>query len=93
MRSTFSQRKKMALGLLMLCWHNIHHSHHKWTGWRREDPTIPYETISEASSSQKRLMDFVWKYWSFLAITTVFTINILGFPVMNWKNILHPIKM
>jgi acyl-lipid omega-6 desaturase (Delta-12 desaturase) len=44
-------------------WQQVHHAHHKWTGWREKDPTIPEITFEQLSKTQIRLINFCWKYW------------------------------
>ena len=44
-------------------WKLVHHAHHKWTGWREFDPTIPERKFEELTPGQIRFIDFCWKYW------------------------------
>lgn len=44
-------------------WVLIHNAHHKWTGWREFDPTIPEKRFEELTPFQIKLVDFCWKYW------------------------------
>lgn len=44
-------------------WKYIHHAHHKWTGWREMDPTIPERKFEELTAGQIRLVNFCWKFW------------------------------
>jgi fatty acid desaturase len=44
-------------------WQQVHHAHHKWTGWREKDPTIPEITFDQLSKTQIKLINFCWKYW------------------------------
>lgn len=44
-------------------WKYVHKVHHKWTGWREMDPTVPNEPFENMSKSQKKIVDFCWRYW------------------------------
>lgn len=44
-------------------WKYVHQAHHKWTGWREMDPTVPNEPFEEMSKAQRSIVDFCWKYW------------------------------
>lgn len=44
-------------------WLHVHNLHHKWTGWRSKDPTIPAYTVEDLSPKQIKIIDFCWKYW------------------------------
>ena len=44
-------------------WQKIHHAHHKWTGWREKDPTIPDMTFDDLTPRQIKIINFCWKYW------------------------------
>ena len=42
-------------------WQKIHHAHHKWTGWREKDPTIPDMTFEDLTPRQIKIINFCWK--------------------------------
>jgi len=55
-------------------WVDVHHAHHKWTGWREKDPTIPARKLEDLSPFTRHLIDFLWKYWiPVIALTYVIT--------------------
>ncbi len=68
-------------------WDNIHQSHHKWTGWREFDPTIPDITFEELKPHQISIINFCWKFW-----IPIFAINytIQTFYSLNKLNKLYP---
>jgi omega-6 fatty acid desaturase (delta-12 desaturase) len=44
-------------------WQRVHNAHHKWTGWRTRDPTIPDKTWEDLKPHEVAIIDFCWKYW------------------------------
>src|SRR5690606_24549194 len=44
-------------------WKLIHNLHHKWTGWRDKDPTTEKTFASRLRPTQKKIVDFCWKYY------------------------------
>jgi fatty acid desaturase len=44
-------------------WRQIHYAHHRWTGWREKDPTIPDRKFEDLSPRQIQIIDFCWRYW------------------------------
>lgn len=44
-------------------WQRVHHAHHRWTGWRTPDPTIPDKAWEDYSPGLARAIDVCWRYW------------------------------
>lgn len=44
-------------------WVEIHELHHKWAGWRNLDPTTENTFSNQLTNSQKKVINFCWKYY------------------------------
>ena len=44
-------------------WQHIHSRHHVWTGWQDLDPTQQSMVRETLPRSQKRVVDFCWRFW------------------------------
>ncbi|MFZ1788577.1 MAG: fatty acid desaturase [Saprospiraceae bacterium] len=64
-------------------WLYIHNAHHKWTGWKEKDPTIPDIKVEQLTGFQKRLIDLCWKYW-----IPIFAVNYTSQTFFNIKKLL-----
>jgi fatty acid desaturase len=45
------------------CWQRVHDAHHRWTGWRAQDPTIPDRGYHDFSPRGAAALNFCWRYW------------------------------
>lgn len=64
-------------------WLHIHNAHHKWTGWKEFDPTIPDINVDQLTTFQKALIDFCWKYW-----IPIFAVNYTTQTFFNVKKLM-----
>lgn len=46
-----------------LSWKLIHTQHHRWTGYKCQDPTMSNQNVDEIPENKIKLMNFFWKYW------------------------------
>ncbi len=44
-------------------WRTIHNLHHRWTGFFDKDPTASGPNKKMIKDTQKKVVDFAWKYW------------------------------
>lgn len=44
-------------------WVYIHSGHHKWSGNKEKDPTTVDKNYEDLTESEKKVMNFCWKYW------------------------------
>ena len=44
-------------------WRTIHNLHHRWTGYFDKDPTASGPNKKIIKDTQKKVVDFAWKYW------------------------------
>ncbi len=44
-------------------WQRVHHAHHRWTGWREPDPTIPDKGHGDYGERITAVINFCWRYW------------------------------
>lgn len=44
-------------------WRTIHNLHHRWTGYFDKDPTASGPNKEMIKDTQKKVVDFAWKYW------------------------------
>ena len=63
-------------------WLYIHNAHHKWTGWKEKDPTIPEIKVEDLTRFQRNLIDFCWKYW-----IPIFAVNYTSQTFFNIKKL------
>ena len=45
------------------CWKQVHHLHHKWTGWQDKDPTTETLTPRPRGRLERTLANLCWRYW------------------------------
>ena len=44
-------------------WQRVHHAHHRWTGWREPDPTIPDKAHADYGPGLTAVINFCWRFW------------------------------
>ncbi len=44
-------------------WQRVHHAHHRWTGWREPDPTIPDKAHADYGPRLAAVINFCWRFW------------------------------
>ncbi len=44
-------------------WVLIHGQHHRWSGNKHKDPTTVSKSFEDLKESEKKVMNFCWKYW------------------------------
>lgn len=60
-------------------WRQVHHHHHRWSGWKDKDPSDPHSQVKKLPRWLIRLVDFCWKFW----VPTI----ALSFVVINFWNL------
>lgn len=68
-------------------WRDVHHVHHRWTGWRKQDPTIPVRAYEDYRPLEIAIINFCWKHWIPMF---AFTFNVTTFMNLRRLRVFFP---